>query len=301
MKFHYCLLAVLLLQFSCGKDNGTVKPRPPTALLIISEGRSGSSTLMRLLATLPSTFLIAEPFFQFGKDADLAPTYRNFFDCSFLKSLDVAKTVYWSYPCGESPYFKYYRRKKICKLSLFNETDIAIIRQQCLNATVRILKTIRFHDFHKSFPALLGVRTLDVRIIHLIRKPFSILRSQVSAGWHGSGGLALSDQNFTDAVYGRCKHINATHLYLRTVVPDDRVIHLRYEEMILNAQQTVADIVRFINRDCSNCNHTAIDAVMWTKNGRLDESKRNWAGVKLHWENISRAYCPTVYQTHGYT
>ncbi len=48
--------------------------------IIIAEGRSGSTTLMSLLASHPDAFVIAEPFFNYQGKTSIAPRFRDLVD-----------------------------------------------------------------------------------------------------------------------------------------------------------------------------------------------------------------------------
>lgn len=220
-------------------------------------------------------------------------------DCSFLDLPSLAQQVYWTYGCKQSTYFNKTGRVEACKSGFIDNYDILAIRRHCRESSLRLLKTIRFHTFNASFSAFMAMRAWDTRVIHLVRNPWHVLRSQIVAGWHGDH---LDEVHFSRISHVRCRNMTATHQYLHAAVPDSRLLVVRYEDMMLNPSGKLSEIMQFLNRNCSEiCSHNAVRKILSTKHAHLSINTRAAASIQDTWENITKLTCSVFNEAHSYT
>jgi hypothetical protein len=79
----------------------------------------------------------------------------------------------------------------------------------------------------------------DAKYIHLIRDPRDVARSCVQMGWHGNSWSAISMWESAQDAWRR----------LRTRLPEDRWMEVRFESLTANAEFELARITRFLGVD----------------------------------------------------
>ncbi|XP_021362261.1 uncharacterized protein LOC110456049 isoform X2 [Mizuhopecten yessoensis] len=153
---------------------------------------------------------------------------------------------------------------------------ITILRNQCHNATVRIVKTIRM----KMESAIMLMKWLpELRIIHLLRDPRGKMASELGARM----SAVLSFVGFaTRTCEGITTDTRVTD-YLRTLYPN-RIRVLLYEKLATTPIETTKNIYNFLNMEFSN---STIGLVReFTQSGGSDDC--TWCTKRTN--SRSRAY-----------
>ena len=170
----------------------------PTKVLIISEGRSGSTLLMKMLADLNNTMILFEPFHDFSPEAwngeqgpPIPGGISSFFNCEFARmGLDVLNGVFWWpvrmeawLPTTDTEY-NYTALVWRAWEHQLNAQDAEQIYSACMRTERRVLKLIRFSGYvMDSFYELPAAEREAIQVVHLMRDLPSVVRSQEKVDW----------------------------------------------------------------------------------------------------------------------
>lgn len=176
-----------------------VRPSPSSAeatpanraleVVLVAEGRSGSSATLDMLSAVPGAFLLYEPFFAFQPDSlhgapklELPGGYDMLFNCSFALYKSLVDRIYWGEACRRSASSKWMSTglKERCAAGNLTQMDRRAIYRQCTASRVRILKTIRFRGYIEE---TLPVARPTLRVLHLLRRPADVAESRFRRGW----------------------------------------------------------------------------------------------------------------------
>ena len=127
--------------------------------------------------------MLPEPYHDFqSKPAltALTPTVGSLFDCSFADNKTVMDGVFWNYACEHSSII---RHSKIlasdCRKHNLSST---FIKSKCAESPLRAIKMIR-GTFVTTQLNTTDIIPPGVSIVHVVRSPWSVFRSQFRLGW----------------------------------------------------------------------------------------------------------------------
>jgi hypothetical protein len=156
-------------------------------VLLISLGRGGSTHVSNLFSAFANTFTALEPYYNFRttETASSAPTYEEILSCAVWRTASAANRVASPYFCdyykavqqtmvgrldNESSHTLHYR----CRHGNMTEADASALHEQCTQARVAIVKTIRFDRHHSIDPAAHP----SLIWMYIVRSPWKIFRSR---------------------------------------------------------------------------------------------------------------------------
>eukprot|EP00053_Salpingoeca_punica_P006492 m.61344 g.61344 ORF g.61344 m.61344 type:complete len:424 (-) comp13716_c0_seq2:503-1774(-) len=257
---------------------------PKTAVLIISQGRSGSTALMQAFGKY--AFLIPEPYRNWyppnitidGDDSAAVtpdfPTMEELFNCSFILDRDKLHKVFWEYACANSFFIsKDKHLRKRCTRSAFTDQDMQQLHESCRTSRTRVIKTIRFHmngvraaAGHSLVENLQSKLNMKLRIIHLKRSATETARSQFVGGWwpHSYNfsltGPAATEAMFNIEVDGLCnktvmfdtelkkfsREINDEHESLHNTSTSPLFYSVYFDDFAKDNYQVLSRLFRFV-------------------------------------------------------
>lgn len=245
------MLSVLMVGAVLCSAVCTAEREPIKAVMLISEGRSGSTTLMHTIRSASSAFVIAEPFYRFLNRNEPPPTLQELFNCSFLESPYLTKMVYWPYACKESHYFKMNEKVDACQEGKISFQDASELKKQCESAPIKLLKTIRFDGESNPFAEIIKDRKFNFQVLHLVRHPWKTIRSQIQRGWYG---MDADEIQVEEVAKERCQILFRTSERLARVIPANNILEVRHEDLYDDPKNTeLAKLLKFIGSNCAKC------------------------------------------------
>ncbi len=228
----FLLLPQLLLALPVALDSKTSGGSGRGAkyrVLLLAEGRSGSSVTLDILSQLPDAYVLFEPFRNFvkpniGKFGTLR--YSQLFDCSFLRSEVTTNGVYWPESCRRqaSSRFMSAGMRERCAAGVLSEEDRALMHAHCRRSQFVVIKEIRFRESATELPPVGG----NFRLVMLFRHPASVAESQARLGWFSGNGPVLA-KHICDSLKSKLPLLKR---------PDTLILH---QEAILASPQQVCN------------------------------------------------------------
>lgn len=213
-------------------------PMKPTDVIIISEGRSGSTLFLALLAQFRESFVLFEPFHDYspdqGPEGQLTGGMQSLLDCSYAKNLSTLNGVHW-WPIHVFPGMPDDFRVRARQFALTQE-DSATVYKKCTEIPFKVVKEIRFRGYiAESLPRSTPERA--VKVIHLVRDPVDIALSQFIVGWSDS---------YNTIIQGICDSMTAA-LERLSSYPKEDILLVHYERVISSPIESVYEIQNFLN------------------------------------------------------
>ena len=242
-----CFLRLAVLVLACA----ACASRQHVAIL--STGRSGSTLLMELLASLPNTVYYFEPYFNFAHhdehvspipihDAAI-PRMAELYDCERMIRDGRIQSITSLFACegtawiAETP-----AEVEACKSGVIN---IERSLSRCLSSSRMVVKATKLPWLTIKLNST-AVIPRDVKVIHLVRHPAAVLRSQYSAGWDVLYPRVGSLSALESLGVHICSEMLVTAHALEQLEPAN-VITVRYEDMIAQFDETMLQVLAFLD------------------------------------------------------
>eukprot|EP01147_Barroeca_monosierra_P002294 gene2294-8047_t len=138
------------------------------SVIIVSNGRSGSTLLMSSLSRFPTAFDLSEPFGPWGKDY-----------------VTKGVQVFWPFSCHSSEAIKINPDiLNRCKQQKMLDEDFEFLFSICAKSCIRVIKTLRHHLYPLDLQQVKSIeRMSSLQVIHLVRRPWDIVVSKYIHGW----------------------------------------------------------------------------------------------------------------------
>jgi hypothetical protein len=305
----HCLWTLLLLACSVWHK---VEARK-TVVIIIAQGRSGSTALLNAVREAGEAFVIGEPFYRFQHPTQ---NYLSLLDCSFLNDPATARKVYWTFNCKQTPFIAQDpKRLFYCKQGLLDDAAIKVLLAQCLAANMVVLKTIRFLGSTHGLTTAMRVRGWTVKVIHLLRDPWAMLRSQLRAGWlslpseseqrvgitleastaqtsTSADAISIQEQQsqhhlfsfaFIEDLRARCQRVLSTAEMLARAVPAHALLTLAYEH-VQHDSAGLHRMLDFLNISASERRERARRVLQGARFANMPRSHMHEAYLQAHRE-----------------
>ena len=265
---HVCMLTTLYA--TCIMSVGAVLAcctHARTNIAIVATGRSGSTLLMNALAALPHSVHLFEPYFTpesmetaLGHaviSAADTPSPYDLFTCSDrVYGLDSVAFLS-KFACESTPWIAETAAEvAACAMTRINSTRTM---QRCREASSMIIKILQLPWLARKLSPrtpVEGVIPQGTRVIHLVRHPAVVLRSQYTAGWDE---LHYCEQP-SDAMTS-CKESPLERLAAHICTEMDEaaavlahyeqshVLVLRYEELVVDYEGAMRRVLHFVKPD----------------------------------------------------
>ena len=224
---------------------------------IISTGRSGSTLLMNLLGAVPETVFLFEPYFSIAHHdmeveelpprSHLIPRMDHLFDCSFAQWHDQLRNVLSQFACDNTPWIAETPQEVAnCRAFVF---DIQRTFKRCNAAHMMVLKILKLPWLARKLETK-QVIPESVKVIHLVRAPAAVLASQHAAGWvdlvKPSAGVSPAF-----ALAGEICSEMAANFDILQAHASDRVLVLRYEDVIHDFDASMGRVLQFVDTEPS--------------------------------------------------
>ncbi|XP_042218868.1 carbohydrate sulfotransferase 1-like isoform X2 [Homarus americanus] len=209
--------------------------QPGNILVLSSEGRSGSSFLGSLVASLGRNMYFFEPIRTLEYDIPSTITkemmvteLRRIYHCemrdNMIDSDSYKSTIYYQHTVGCGRPYRVMKRKK---------EEIRMARRICNRMPVKIIKTIRCRL--QWISELLQDTELDLKVIHLVRDPRGILLS-VHNSYGGDVSTHVCSSLFQDLQQQQ---------YMKEKFPNS-YFFVRYEDLCQDPYGKTSEIFRFL-------------------------------------------------------
>ena len=240
--------------------------RARTHIAIMGTGRSGSTLLMNALATMPRSVYLFEPYFTpesmetaLGRaviSAADTPTLHDLFMCS-VKVYGIESVAFLSkFACESTPWIAETSAEIAeCKMTKINTTRTI---QRCEAANTMIIKLLQLPWLTRKLAPLTAIEDIiprGTKVIHLVRHPAIVLRSQYAAGWDELHYCRQSDTSSTceQAPLQRlaqhiCTQMDETSAVL-SHYDQPNVLLLRYEELVVDYQGAMRRVLQFLGAE----------------------------------------------------
>ncbi|XP_031569286.1 carbohydrate sulfotransferase 5-like [Actinia tenebrosa] len=255
-----------------------------TNLMIISQGRSGSSFIGQIFNHHPDVFYIYEPLHtlervdnfdnfignntsEYNQRASMI--LEEIFNCSFRKSpyLDylsrpghfrLSSRVLRSPPfCTREA--ENTTAKEVFEKQLCSYLEPVLLNQVCKKYSVTVMKVLEHRLIGRtleSLKPLLEMEEYDNKILYLVRDPRAVISSMYQAGWIasiGKDGQLIPYQPISRRFHWyvqRICHQMETNVKFVKHPPywsKKRLFLLRYEDLITNPENITKDMFEFID------------------------------------------------------
>ena len=256
-----------------------------TDVAIISTGRAGSTLLMNALASVPESIHMFEPHFAYQvfddnnmlvQDDGLplhVPRLKEFFDCSVFNDPDAAAMSMSQFSCKSSHWIAETPDEvDACLRSMIN---IARTKERCNNAHMMILKIIRLPWLaHK-----LGTSALfppGAKVIHLVRHPAAVLKSQFAAGWdellEARGDGQAHAPKIIRLVDEICYEMTVNTAIIKEYeasTQQGHVLVVRYEDLAHDFHGVMQQILQFVGAESTDELTETLEAVRQIKHANI--------------------------------
>lgn len=223
-------------------------------ILELGAGRSGSTFLFELLATIPNSFVLPEPYYHYEihDDAPFSetsyphPSLKRLYDCSFLAHRPTLDRVFWDYACENIPSIS--NNPNILDACFNERLNEAWLHDACMKSDVHIIKVIRM-AWLASKTSIVDIVPAGTKVVHVVRAPWSIVHSQHELGWYRQyhfhkmvPSTSTNIEFHTDRV---CKEI-LLHSQIMSLVPKEDALTIRYEDLMARFEENINLIFDFI-------------------------------------------------------
>jgi len=258
------------ITYERGKEN--VRNKDRTNIIILSQPRSGSSTIGQMFNTSPDAFYLFEPFrnIPFSTPGVL----QGILDCSIFKEKSVTERILWWYA------------KKMMNWYHSENVDP---ESTCRSRRIHAYKTIRLRNVDKE--SKLTVQDVSkhlqsfgkqFKIIHLVRHPGAVWASQRKLGWRWK----RDDETWINDI---CRGLNFDVDVLATLSgKTPEVLFVRYDDLVQDIRGTVQSILKF--SDSENRDIESIVTRIESTNSHLFVDKKGNVGKKkmFRTKNVDR-------------
>ena len=222
----------------------------------LSVQRSGSTFLMSSLAMLNNFFVLPEPYNMFDVNVTLpifmnkhahVPTIDSLLDCSFVGG-NAVRNVFWDFACNHIPWIM--RETQSQMECLYGALPLQLIKSKCREADLNLLKVLRLPLLVDTF-GLDNIIAQDVKVINLVRAPWSIFMSQLTAGWFNDPQLPYSrmvpegDDTMWFHMDRICKHMLLNH-NVTLSRPHHNQLTVRYEDFTSDFHHQWRRVIDFL-------------------------------------------------------
>ena len=197
-------------------------------LLIISQARSGSSTIGRIFHDNPDVFYLFEPF---RNVPFFTPNLlQSILDCSVWETPELSSKINWWYAKKMNNWYKAHLDPE----------------KACRARPIQAIKMIRFQNQKKEQRMSVDDATKYVssfgnqlKIIHLARHPGAIWASQQKLGWRWK----RSDETWIrDICEGQAFEFQVLH----NLPPSSpQVLFIKYDDLVVDTRNVVKSILKF--------------------------------------------------------
>ena len=219
---------------------------------ILSTGRSGSTLLMELLGSLPDTVFFFEPYFNFAHHDEhvsaipindsVIPRMSELYDCHGIMREGRLQSIMSLFACeGTSWIAETPAEVDLCMKGVIN---IERSLSRCLSSSRIVLKVTKLPWLMVKLNST-GVVPQDVKVIHLVRHPAAVLKSQYSAGWD----VLYPRVDLLDGPASLGAHICAEMLVTANALEQldsANVLTVRYEDIMGQFDLVMAQVLRFL-------------------------------------------------------
>ena len=247
---------------------------------IVSVGRSGSTLLMKALASAPKSVFYFEPYYaievvdtrmkQVVVQTTDVPTIKELMNCNVLNSAAMTSRILTSFSCNES---RWLAETQTEIDTCINDSAIKLQRaySRCMAADNVIVKILNLPWLSRK----LGTTSLipaESKIVHLVRHPAAVLKSQFAAAWdtfllphERTPGRSVLHQ-----LAGKiCSEMIQNAVILDSHVNQSAVRIVRYEDLAADFSSTMRQIVEFVGMESSQALTEALAAVQAAKHADL--------------------------------
>lgn len=270
-----------------------------TAVVLVSEGKSGSTVLGELFNQQPHAFYLFEPLNSPTLwDHHVEILERLLLECDI--DADLMKAIAWGYAARKMRWFRdNFTRKP--KTSTYSTRNITLARKICREAPVRAAKVIRLDDI----PGLIRLsdeRADQIRIVHLVRDPRAVLVSRLKKKW-----IARDPTSFEAQARHLCSHLmRKSDSFSQS---SRNVMLIRYEDWARNPHTTNKNIMTWLGLKYDNALQTAMAKVTDADAHRLRDRRRmNLTASVSEWRTFLSAseitsanrVCSDILVRYGY-
>lgn len=211
-----------------------------TAVVIVSDGRSGSTLLAHTVehivgASGNTASLFAEPFRNYGADRRMAPHYSFITSCKWLLNETATQYIAWEFLCVHWKTVTQLGLQRDCKHKTLAFIDRMQLYKHCMESDFRILKTIRASDVGLIAWGPL-CRKCKTRFIFGTRNPGRIARSQLLRGWKSAAVKNCTTPRdvrllFKETVRERCLARIKMRAMVDAVAGGDEVLTVTHDDL----------------------------------------------------------------------
>eukprot|EP00042_Codosiga_hollandica_P047842 m.525140 g.525140 ORF g.525140 m.525140 type:complete len:442 (-) comp57540_c0_seq1:346-1671(-) len=231
-----------------------------TKVLELSVGRSGSTFLMELLALIPNSFLVPEPYkifetefyFPDGSVKPPLPAIPDLVHCNFLKNQLVVNKVFWLYACDNVPWIA--KNATLYSQCVNKTLDPLFLLNRCRQADLILVKVIRSSWLAKQLGKMPRIPA-NVKIVHFMRSPWAVVRSQAELGWFQREMYTRMVPKDKDPLYFHLSRV-CSEMMLHTYIADTHarshatdapvLLTLRYEDIVGNFEYVLRRLLEFV-------------------------------------------------------
>ena len=249
-------------------------------MAIVSVGRSGSTLLMKALASAPKSVFYFEPYYaievvdtrmkQVVVQTTDVPTINEIMNCNVLNSAAMTSRILTSFSCNESRWLAE-TQTEIDNCLAGGIINLQRAYSRCMAADNVIVKILNLPWLSRK----LGTTSLipaESKIVHLVRHPAAVLKSQFAAAWdtfllphERTPGRSVLHQ-----LAGKiCSEMIQNAVILDSHVDQSAVRIVRYEDLAADFSSTMRQIVEFVGMESSQALTEALAAVQAAKHADL--------------------------------
>mmetsp|Transcript_3218 Transcript_3218/g.6079 ORF Transcript_3218/g.6079 Transcript_3218/m.6079 type:complete len:461 (+) Transcript_3218:187-1569(+) len=230
-------------------------------VVMVSAGRSGSTMLSHYFMENPRWLYLFEPDNDFccWNCSRLFHAYMDgieaFFNCSFAFDDTLLQKAFW----WNAVRLTHWPRELISRLNntmerqgvFLSSDEKSRVHRYCLSKSRRVLKSICF-DTPKSAHALATLattphRAMPLKIIHLVRHPAAVIRSQIDDRW-----WEWCHNDVSQAARAVCKRMRAQIQEFEPLLLNSNVfMRVRYEDMARHQAPTIQAVAAFLHEPLS--------------------------------------------------
>ncbi|XP_038078389.1 carbohydrate sulfotransferase 1-like [Patiria miniata] len=290
-------------------------------LVLISQKRSGSSFVGEIFNQNPNVFYMLEPLKSlttlFKKDKNLFnKAVQDVLNATLHCDLHHIPVAGWFIERSSSSTCSNGREdavayKLTCKKSKNRYSDqqfLKVSSELCRGRKHVALKTIRVNDL-AQLKTFLMLRTLNVKVLHLVRDPRGVMNSRHLVG-EENGDFIRRKGIHGDETLDLCQHMKRNVAFAHQG-PDwfkDNYMLVRYEDIAEQPYKITNEIYRFLGWEVSkeitnwleaNTNHNAGDAFSRTRDSKT--TAQAWR-TRMSYYDVSRiqSKCKDIMEKLGY-
>ena len=251
-----------------------------THVAIVSVGRSGSTLLMKALAAAPDSVFYFEPYYAYEvvdtrmKEVVVhtseVPTIKELLNCDVLNNTVTTSRIISRFACNESRWLAE-TQTDIDACINRGSVNLHRARSRCMSAENVVVKILNLPWLSRK----LGTTSLipaGTKILHLVRHPAAVLKSQHAAGWDGFllPHERLPGRSVLHQLASKiCSEMIQNGAILDSHVDQSAVRIVRYEDLTANFSSAMGGVVEFVGLESSRALTEAIAEARATKHADL--------------------------------